>query len=91
MELKENFILKNYLIYLTFVYNFCFHYKVDPVIKNSDIDAFFSVSLNINIPEIFISGMRMDNSKGNNIREYWKDFHLIEEIYQHAVVPSLRC
>ena len=80
MELKDKFILKNYLTYLTFVYNFCFHYKVDPVIKNSVMDAFFSVSLNINIPEIFISGMRMDNSKGNDIREYWKDYFLIEDI-----------
>ena len=80
MELKDKFILKNYLTYLTFVYNFCFHYKVDPIIKNSVMDAFFSVSLNINIPEIFISGMRLDNSKGNDIREYWKDYFLIEDI-----------
>ena len=80
MDLKTNFILRNFLTYITSVYNFCFHYKVDPIIKNSDMDAFFSVSLNINIPEIFISGMRMDNTKGNNISEYWKDFHLIETI-----------
>ena len=78
MELKKNFILRNYLVYLTYIYTFCFHYKIDPIIKNSDIDAFSSVSLNINIPDIFISGMRMDNSKGNNIKEYWKDFHLID-------------
>ena len=82
MDLKHKFILKNYLTYFTFVYNFCFHYKVDPIIKNSDMDAFFSMSLNINIPEIFISGMRMDNSKGNNIREYWKDFYLMETIFK---------
>ena len=80
MELKDKFVLKNYLTYLTFVYNFCFHYKVDPIIKNSVMDAFFSVSLNINIPDIFISGMRMDNSKGNDIHEYWKDYFLIEDI-----------
>ena len=79
MEIN-NFVTRNYLIYLTYVYNFCFHYKIDPIIKNSDTDAFFSVSLNINIPEIFISGMRMDNNKGNNIREYWKDFYLIGNI-----------
>ena len=77
---KKNFFLRNYLMYTTFVYNFCFHYKVDPVIKNSDMNAFKSASLNINIPEIFISGMRVDNSKGNNFSEYWKDFHLIEDI-----------
>ena len=80
-DLKYKYILKNYLTYVTYVYNFCFHYKVDPIIKNSDMDAFFSVSLNINIPEIFISGMRMDDTKGNNICEYWKDFHLIEIIF----------
>ena len=80
IEPRKNFYFKNYLIYMTFAYNFCFHYKVDPVIKNSDIDAFSSVSLNINIPEIFISGMRIDSKKGNDIAEYWKDFHLIEII-----------
>ena len=77
---KKNFFLRNYLMYITFVYNFCFHYRVDPVIKNSDMNAFKSQSLNINIPEIFISGMRVDNSKGNNFSEYWKDFYLIEDI-----------
>ena len=81
MELKNNFFIRNYLIYLTYVYNFCIHYQIDPIIKNSDMDAFFTMSLNINIPQIFISGMRMDNSKGNNIREYWKDFNLIENIF----------
>ena len=77
---KKNFFLRNYLMFTTFVYNFCFHYRVDPVIKNSDMNAFKSESLNINIPEIFISGMRVDNSKGNDFCEYWKDFHLIEDI-----------
>ena len=80
LKLKDNIYFKNYSIYLTSIYNFCFHYKVDHIIKNSDIDAFFSISLNINIPDIFISGMRLDNTKGNNISEYWKDFYLIEDI-----------
>ena len=75
-----NFYFRNFLIHMTFIYNFCFHYKVDPIIKNSDIESFSTVSLNINIPEIFISGMRMDNSKGNNICEYWKDYKLLEDI-----------
>ena len=45
------------------------------------MDAFFSVSLNINIPEIFISGMRMDNSKGNDIREYRKYYFLMLKLF----------
>ena len=80
MKLREDLYFKNYSILLTSIYNFCFHYKVDPIIKNSDIDAFFSISLNINIPDIFISGMRLNNSKDNNICEYWKDFYLIDDI-----------
>ena len=82
MQLQKNYALRNYLVYLTFIYNFCFHFKMDPIIKNSDIDTFVSVSLNINIPDIFISGMRLDNSKGNNIEEYWKDYQLIEKGFQ---------
>ena len=81
MDLKDKYILKNFLTYITYVYNFCFHYTIDPIIKNSDMDAFLSESLNINIPEIFISGMRLDITKGNNMSEYWKDYHLIDYIF----------
>ena len=77
---KKNYYLKNYLIFLTYIYNFIYHYKIDPVIKNSEVDSFNSASLNINIPEIFISGMRIDYKKGNDLFYYWKDYSLIYDV-----------
>ena len=76
----KSFAFKNYLIILSFIFNFCIHYKIDRVIKNSDIKSFSSSSLNISLPDIFLSGMRLDETKGNNIKEYWKDYPLIELI-----------
>ncbi len=79
-DIKKNYYLKNYLLVLNFVYIFCIHYKVDIDIFQSEANSLFDSSLNINIPKIFISGMRVNESKGINISEYWKDFHLIEVI-----------
>ena len=81
-EISNSFYFKNYLVVLNFVYNFSLHYKIDRVIKNNDSQSFLTSALNINIPDIFISGMRMDDTKGNNVgvNEYWKDFPLMEII-----------
>ena len=81
-EISKSFYFKNYLVVLTFAYNFCIHYKIDRVLKNNNSQSFLTSALNINIPDIFISGMRMDDTKGNNVsvNEYWKDFPLMEII-----------
>ena len=82
-EIIDNYFFKNYLKNLTFIYNFCIHYKSDFVIKNSNIESFNPNSSSIFIPEIFLSGMRLNEIKVNNIKnikEYWKDFSLIELI-----------
>ena len=77
-EISKNFLFKNYLIILNFIYNFCILYKEDLKIKNSDLESFYSNTSSIFIPEIFLSGMRLDETKGNNIKEFWKDYSLIE-------------
>ena len=82
-EITDNYLFKNYLMNLSFIYNFCILYKSDFVIKNSDIDSFNPNSSSIFIPEIFLSGMRLNETKGNNIKnikDLWKDFPLIELI-----------
>ena len=79
-EISKNFVFKNYLIILNFIYNFCIHYKEDLNIKNRDLESFYPNSSSIFLPEIFLSGMRLDETKGNNIKEYWKDYSLIELI-----------
>ena len=79
-QIINNFYFKNYLVLITFIFVFSLLYKSENVIRDNNINSFFSSDLNINIPDIFISGMRFDKSKGNNINEYWKDFHLIENV-----------
>ena len=80
-QFKNDFCIKNYLVLFSYIYYFCIHYKLDQKIKNIDINSTLSSDSNINIPECFISGMRMNKSKGNDINESWKDFHLIENIF----------
>ena len=82
-EIIDNYFFKNYIINISFIYNFCILYKSELVIKNSDIESFNPNSSSIFIPEIFLSGMRKDENKINNIKnikEYWKDYSLIELI-----------
>ena len=81
-QIINSFYFKNYLVLLSFIYNFSIHYKLDRILKKTDVDIFLSTDLKINIPDIFISGIRTVYSKKNNnfsnINEYWKDFHLME-------------
>ena len=82
-QVINNFYFKNYLALLSFIYNFSIHYKLDRVLKKTDIDIFISSDLKITIPDIFISGIRTNFLKRNtfsSINEYWKDFHLMEII-----------
>ena len=77
-QIRKNFYFRNYLLLLTFIYNFSIHYKLDKVLKIVDENEIFNKDSYINIPEIFISGLRTNPSKAKNLNEYWKDFCLIE-------------
>jgi hypothetical protein len=49
-------------------------------LKIVDENEIFNKDSYINIPEIFISGLRTNPSKAKNLNEYWKDICLIENL-----------
>ena len=77
-SLFNDFFYKNYLLFLNYIYYFYIHYKIDAIINKSNLNSFYPSTLNINFPNFFISGLRIDDTKGNNIKEYLKDYNLIE-------------
>ena len=78
---SKNFYLKNYLIFITHLFYFCFHYKHDLYIKN-DFISFIpeSSSLN-NLLGVYISGMKFAKDK-EKINESWNDYPFFDDIYK---------
>ena len=82
-NINNNFHLKNYLIYVTYLFHYCFLYKLDLIIKNSGLSCLFmSSQKEINLPSVFISSMRI-NYKNNStkISKYWMDFQFFYDLY----------
>ena len=79
---KSNFYLKNYLILLTHLFRFTFQYKYDSIILSEGISSLtFSKSIN-SVLELYISSMRMNNLKGDNISKQWAEYPFFDDIYK---------
>ena len=81
--IEKNFFLKNYLIFITFLFHYSFLYKLDSIIKNNGLSCLFiSSQKEINLPSVFISSMRLNyNSGSTKISKYWMDFQFFYDIY----------
>ena len=79
---KSNFHLKNYLILLTHLYRFTFQYKYDSIILSEGVSSLtFSKSIN-SVLELYISSMRMNNLKGDDISKQWAEYPFFDDIYK---------
>ena len=78
---KSNFYLKNYLILITYLYEFCFIFKYEIGnninLLNSDES---SKKLNSELNK-YLSSIRFNNSKGK-INQKWIDFPFFDDIYK---------
>ena len=79
----ENYILKNYLMLITEIFNFVFKYKIEKDIHYKGLSYIENKSQKIEIPKIIISSMRMKENKSNfkEISGDWLDFPLIYDIF----------
>ena len=84
LSVEKNFYLKNYLIFITFLFHYSFLYKLDSIIKNNGLSCLFmSFQKEINLPSVFISSMRLNyNSGSTKISQYWLDYQFFYDLYQ---------
>ena len=83
-EPKKNFFLYNYLILITHLFRYAFNYKHDQNMKNEGL-SFSSPSESINSQlTIYLTGMKMDPSKGNKISANWLDYPIFDDIYKRV-------
>ena len=79
---SNNFYLKNYFILMTHLFRFSFFYKHDEIIKTEGL-TFISPSPNIiNFLLIYITGMRLNPLKGEQMIEQWIDYPFFDDLYR---------
>ena len=78
---KSNFYIKNYLIFLTNLYEFCFlfKYEIENDLQIFNIDE-SSKNLNSELTK-YISSMRLNKDK-SEINQKWKEYPFFEDIYK---------
>ena len=78
---KSNFYLKNYFIFITYLYqlSFLFKYEIENDLKILNPDE-SSKKLNSELTN-YISSMRLNNSK-SEINQKWLDYPFFEDIYK---------
>ena len=83
-NVKQNFIKsnyhQNYLIFICKLFEFSFEYILDPQIKNN-IKSFLPNNDVMTYNTLFLTSMRIDETKEKSISIYWKDYKFFEEIY----------
>ena len=79
-NVKENFILsyyyQNYLILLYKLFEFCYEYELDSIIKEGKIKNLLSQmnSMALTYSNIFVTSMRTKVTNEKNISEKWNDY-----------------
>ena len=80
----SNFFLKNYFILITHLFRYSFNYKLDQIIRTEGM-TFISTTPKINnYLLLYITGMKMDPSKGMKIAEKWLDYPFFDDIYKRV-------
>ena len=86
-NVKDNFILsyyyQNYLILLYKLFEFCYEYELDSIIKEGNIKNLLSQmdSMALTYSNIFVTSMRTKVTNEKNISEKWNDYSFFNEIY----------
>ena len=78
---KSNFYLKNYFIFITYLYEFCFLYKYEIENDLNSLNADESKKLNSEFLK-YLSSIRFNNNTKGEINQKWIDYPFFEDIYK---------
>ena len=79
-NIENNYIFKNYLMFITEMFIFIFRYKHEPQIHEKGTSYLYTSSQKILIPDL-VSSIRMEENLSNEIAKDWLDFPLIYDIF----------
>ena len=79
---KSNYYFKNYLIFITKLFQYSFLFKLDSAIKANGLSFMTSFSPAIDLPSFYLSSMRIGYNTGKQLKEYWMDYKYFDEIYK---------
>ena len=79
---NNNFYMKNYLIITTHLFRFCFYNKHDEIIKTEGLTFVPTSPKIIEYLIIYITGMRLNPLKGEQMIEQWIDYPFFDDIYK---------
>ena len=77
----KNYILKNYLMLMTEIFNFSFRFKIEKDLHYKGLSIVESKNDKIEIPGLILSSMRIKDKNINSISQDWLDFPLIYDIF----------
>ena len=80
-NIEKNYLLKNYLMFITEMFIFIFRYKFDPDIHKKGTSFLYPSGPKILIPELVSSIRINNNSTIKEIAKDWLDFPLIYDIF----------
>ena len=80
-DIEKNYLLKNYLMFITEMFNFIFRYKFDPDIHKKGVSFLYPTGQKILIPDLVSSIRINNNSTIKEIAKDWLDFPLIYDIF----------
>ena len=83
-NLNNNYLIQNYLIFATKLYQFSFLFKLDSAIKTNGISFMIPFLPNIDLPSLYLSSMRIGFNSEKQINEYWMDYKFFYEIYKRV-------
>ena len=79
---SNNFYLKNYFILMTHLFKLSFFYKHDEIIKTEGLTFIAPSPKIINYLLIYITGMRLNPLKGEQMIEQWIDYPFFDDLYR---------
>ena len=82
LNLNQNFYLKNYFIFITYLYEFCFLYKyeIENDLSNLNSDESYK-KLNSELLK-YLSSIRFNNNTKGEINQKRIDYLFFEDIYK---------
>ena len=82
-NITNGYYFKNYIIFISELYHYCFHFRLDTTIHKYGLSAIMDENKKneIKLPPLFVHYMRIDANGGKKINSSWIDYKFIDEIY----------
>ena len=78
--LELDFVKTNYLIFVTYLFNYFFYYKNEQTIQSKGYGFLCTNSFSIILPEGYLCGMKIEQCTNKDIEKIWSDYPFFDDI-----------